>query len=211
MKTLISPATDRNDNLPMKAIMPGLIAVAVMDILAVTGVWSYDSTWSIIATTILLVTPWVTLIVLRQSPRVLAYRRHRAGLNYAWGMLAGAIWRGLSLFFNYRVVYAGSAFAGVSLIFTALIWVPLIEETYFRGYLGKTLIANLGPVWGILLQAILFTFQPIHWVQGWPALVSIFVFGIIASWLVERLDSIWVGWGAHGFANVLPGLLWLFA
>ena len=212
MNSSIPPTTESSDALPIKAIVPGLVAVVVMDILAVAGVWSYDSKWSMVAAVILFVTPWVTLIVLRQPPGVLAYHRHRAGLSYAWGMLAGAIWRGLSMFFNYRVIYAGSApFTGVGLLFSALIWVPLIEETFFRGYLGKALNANLGPVWGIFLQAILFTFQPVHWLQSWPALVSVFVFGILAGWLVERLDSIWVGWGAHGLANVLPGLLWLFA
>ena len=196
----------------MRAIAPGLVIVAVMNILAVSGLWPNDPRWSIASTIMLWVIPWATLIVLRRSPTVYAYRSDRAGLNYAWGVLAGAIWRGVSMFFNYRIIHAGSVpLGGISMLFAGLIWVPFVEETFFRGYLGKTLNANLGPAKGITLQAILFTFQPVHWQQGWLALISIFAFGLLAGWLVERWDSIWAGWGAHGFANVLPGFLRLLA
>jgi len=212
MKTLFPPATKRSSYLPLKAIAPGLAIIVVMNILAVIGLWPNDPLLSMASTIMLFAIPWATLIVLRQSPEVFAYRSDRAGLNYAWGVLAGAIWRGLSMLFNYRIIHAGTVpLDGISLLFFGLIWVPFIEETFFRGYLGKTLNANLGPVMGIFLQAVLFTFQPVHWQQGWLSLISVFVYGVIAGWLVERWDSLWAGWGAHGFANVLPGLLRLFA
>lgn len=212
MRSLLPPATERSSHLPLKAIAPGLVVIAAMNILAVTGKWPQDPLWSMVSTIMLWVIPWATLIVLRRSPAVFAYRSEGAGSNYAWGVLAGAIWRGLSMLLNYRIIYAGSVpLEGVGMLFFGLIWVPFIEETFFRGYIGKTLNANIGPAKGILLQAVLFTFQPVHWVQGWPALISVFVFGIAAGWLVERWDSIWAGWGAHGFANVLPGILRLFA
>ncbi|MGB2895054.1 MAG: CPBP family intramembrane glutamic endopeptidase [Anaerolineales bacterium] len=212
MKSLFPPPTERSSFLPLKAIAPGLIIIVVMNILAVSGLWPSDHPrWTMASTLMLWVIPWATLIVLRRSPTVFAYRGHRAGLNYAWGVLAGAIWRGLSMFFNYRIIHAGSVpVGGISVLFAALIWVPFIEETFFRGYLGKTLNANLGPAKGIFLQSVFFTFQPVHWQQGWLSLISVFVFGVIAGWLVERWDSIWAGWGAHGFANVLPGILRLF-
>ncbi len=211
MKPLFPPATARSSYLPLKSIAPGVIIIVVMNIMAVTGAWPSDPLWSMASSVMLFAIPWATLIVLRQSPTVFAYRSDRAGLNYAWGVLAGAIWRGLSMLFNYRIIYAGSIpLDGISMLFFGLIWVPFVEETFFRGYIGKTLNANLGPATGIFLQAVIFAFQPVHWQQGWLPLISIFAFGVIAGWLVERWDSIWAGWGAHGFANVLPGILRLF-
>jgi membrane protease YdiL (CAAX protease family) len=211
MKTLFPPATARSSSLPLKAIAPGLVLIVVMNVIAVTGVWPSGPLWSMVPSIMLFAIPWATLIVLRQSPTVFAYRSDRAGLNYAWGVLAGAIWRGLSMLFNYRIIFTGSVpLNGISSLFFGLIWVPFVEETFFRGYIGKTLNANLGPAMGIFLQAVLFAFQPVHWQQGWLALISIFCFGVTAGWLVERWDSIWAGWGAHGFANVLPGILRLF-
>jgi len=212
MKTSFPPAIKRSGYLPLKSIVPGLTIIVVMNLLAVTGLWPNDPLWSMASTIVLFSMPWVTLIVLRQSPAVFAYRSDRAGLNYAWGVLAGAIWRGLSMLFNYRIIHAGSVpVGGINVLLIGLIWVPFIEETFFRGYLGKTLNANLGAAKGIILQAVLFTFQPVHWQQGWLSLISVFAFGVIAGWLVERWDSIWAGWGAHGFANVLPAILRLFA
>jgi membrane protease YdiL (CAAX protease family) len=212
MKTFFPPAIKRSGYLSLKSIVPGLAIIVAMNLLAVTRLWPNDPLWSMASTIMLFSMPWITLIVLRQSPAVFAYRSDRAGLNYAWGVLAGAIWRGLSMLFNYRIIHAGTGpVVGISVLLVGLIWVPFIEETFFRGYLGKTLNANLGPAKGIFLQAVLFTFQPVHWQQGWLSLISVFAFGVIAGWLVERWDSIWAGWGAHGFANVLPAILRLFA
>jgi membrane protease YdiL (CAAX protease family) len=38
-------------------------------------------------------------------------------------------------------------------------------------------------------------------------LAGIFAFGVLAGWLVETRRTLWIGWGAHAFANVLPSLL----
>ncbi len=57
------------------------------------------------------------------------------------------------------------------------------------------------------MQAGLFALYPVHWNQGWLAIISILGFGILSGWLVERTGSVWIGWGAHGFANMLPSLL----
>jgi hypothetical protein len=42
-------------------------------------------------------------------------------------------------------------------------------------------------------------------------LAGIFAFGVLAGWLVETRRTLWIGWGAHAFANVLPTVLLEFA
>jgi membrane protease YdiL (CAAX protease family) len=96
---------------------------------------------------------------------------------------------------------------GIPQFFGALIWIPFVEETFFRGYLGRALSASFGMWPGVLIQAVLFTLQPVHWQQGLFALVSIFGFGVIAGWLDHRFNSIWAPWGAHALANLLAILL----
>jgi membrane protease YdiL (CAAX protease family) len=79
-----------------------------------------------------------------------------------------------------------------------------IEETFFRGYLGRGLAGQWGFWPSLLIQSMLFAFHPVHWAQGWPHWISIFGFGCLAGWLVERRQSIWSAWGAHAFANLIP-------
>jgi membrane protease YdiL (CAAX protease family) len=117
-------------------------------------------------------------------------------------MLAGAIWRGLSMALS--LAWLDGSVIG---LMGGFVWVPLVEETFFRGYLGRTLSARLGTWRGIILQAVLFAMLPEHWAQGWPALAGIFAFGVLAGWLVETRRTLWIGWGAHAFANVLPEIL----
>ena len=166
---------------------------------------------SVIATVFLILLPWVTLLITRRSPAVFGYTRERAVARYGWGMVAGGVWRGLSMGFNILMlrppVSLGSTWTQ---LISSLILVPFVEETFYRGYLGRSLAVKLGRWPGIIIQAGLFTLYPLHSNQGWPAVVSIFGFGILSGWLVERTGSIWIGWGAHGFANILPALLLRF-
>ena len=194
--------------LPIRTILPGLIFILLIDVLAWMGV---GSDGSVIATGFLILLPWVTLLITKRSPAAFGYVRERAVARYGWGMVAGGVWRGLSMGLNYLIlrppVSLGSTWTQ---LISSLILVPFVEETFYRGYLGRSLAGKLGRWPGIIIQAGLFSLYPIHWNQGWPAIVSIFGFGILSGWLVERTGSIWIGWGAHGFANILPILLLRF-
>jgi membrane protease YdiL (CAAX protease family) len=194
--------------LPLRAVIPGLILVLAVDLAAVTGLSRLAgpalAVWNLVAA----LTPWATILVLRRSPSALGYVRRRAIAEYGWGMLAGAVWRGASMALGAAWLRVGEApLPSLGAVVAGLVWVPLVEETFFRGYLGSALSARLGKPAGITIQAVLFTLQPGHWAQGWPALAGIFAFGLLAGWLVEARRTIWIGWGAHGFANVLPSLL----
>jgi len=137
------------------------------------------------------------------------YTRDRGLADYGWGMVAGGIWRGLSMAFNLWSGWARIGWGVFSWI-GALVIIPLVEETFFRGYLGRALRLRVGKWPAILVQGILFALHPGHWAQGYLHLISIFLFGILAGWLMEKRGSIWASWGAHGFANILPEVLRFF-
>jgi membrane protease YdiL (CAAX protease family) len=198
--------------LALRAVIPGVVLVVAVDLAAVTGlagaIGPAIGAWGLVAGVI----PWATILVVRRKPSAIGYVRGRWLAEYGWGMVAGAAWRGLSMALNAAWLRPGQAPAPtIADIGVGLIWVPLMEETFFRGYLGPALVARFGMWPGILAQALFFTLHPGHWAQGWPALAGIFAFGVLAGWLVQARRTIWIAWGAHGFANALPTLLPLFA
>lgn len=199
------------DRFPLRAVVPGLFLITIVDGLTVIGLWPSAGWINLSLPIVLACIPWVTALILRFPIRSLGYNRRQFVRVFGWGIVAGGYWRLASLLFNLWAIDLGPSISGffTSLI-GALIWIPLVEETFFRGYLGRSLSGSIG-VWpGIIVQAVLFTFQPVHWYQGGVAMVSIMVFGILAGWLHERWDSLWPAWGAHAFANLLP-LLLIFA
>lgn len=194
--------------LPLRSILPGMLLILAIDLWALIGnpkeLVFFRGWWILLIAAL----PWLTLLVVRGRPEKLGYRRERAAVRFGWGAFFGALWRGLSmalnLFFVRKTISLG---IDVRSIFNAFIFVPFIEETFFRGYLGRPLSHHLGRWKGIVLQALLFTFHPAHFEQGALAWISIFGFGLLAGWLLEKTGSIWTAWGAHACANVVPLLL----
>ncbi len=194
--------------LEVRAVLPGIIGTVVIALLGFTDIEDYVP-WVFTGLNIgLFAIPWITLIVLRKSPPVYGYVPQRVLARYGWGMVAGGIWRGVSMTLNYMLI-GGQISLGISIgsIVSGLVWVPLVEETFYRGYIGRALSFRYGMGIGIVIQALLFTLHPYHWSQGWPAWISILGFGLLAGYLVQKTGSIWIGWGAHGFANILPLIL----
>jgi membrane protease YdiL (CAAX protease family) len=192
----------------MREVAPGVAFIIVVDLLGVSGLVADLECIMPGVNLSLVLLPWVSLFVFRKSPRTFGYHAGRGAAWYGWGMVAGGVWRGLSMVVNFLLLGSDArlGFSTFSLV-TSLLIVPFAEETFYRGYLGRAFSARVGFWPGVIIQSALFSLYPVHWVQGWPALVSIFGFGILAGWIVERTQSIWSAWGAHGFANVLPLLL----
>ncbi len=98
-----------------------------------------------IATGFLVIIPWGTLLMTKRSPGLYGYVRERAVARYGWGMVAGGVWRGLSMGFNYLMlrstVSLGPSWTSV---IGSMILVPFVEETFYRGYLGRSLVRRLG-------------------------------------------------------------------
>ena len=197
--------------LPLRAVIPGLVYILIVDLAAVCGyrgifVQAIEA-WGLVLALI----PWVTLLVLRLPVRMLGYHSHRALAEFGWGMVAGGVWRALSLCIGLWWHQGSVQFGwGIGGWVAALIWIPLVEETFFRGYLCRALAGWMGRWPAIILQAVLFSLHPGHWAQGLPNLISIVGFGVLSGWLVESRNSLWPAFGAHAFANSLPEILRMF-
>lgn len=192
------------EKLPLGWLIPGLAYILVIDILAVTGLWEslpwFKAVWSFP----LIAWPWLMVAFAPRRLMWMGFHRRRWLASFGWGVVAGGVWRAASLAFNLLWTGAAGNLLGWGELFSALLVVPWIEETFFRGFLGRGLIGYLGRWPAIFAQAVLFSLHPIHWAQGSFHLVSIFIFGLIAGWLVEKFDSIWAAWGSHAFANLIP-------
>lgn len=197
--------------LALSAASPAVVAIMIIDLLALLGRWSGISGSGVLHVGLLLASPWMALAWTGSSPAALGYNRRHLLLHLGWGAVAGSLWRLASLLFNLLVLGWRPAETEAWAWVSALVWVPFLEETFFRGYLGRSLMLHIGAWPGILVQAVLFTFQPYHLGQGWPGLIGIFGFGLLAGWLVHKRASIWPAWGAHAMANVLVIPLSAFA
>lgn len=201
-----SRAATGESALPLPALAPGLLWAGVFAILGLTATPGEFARLGAIHTYGLALIPWLVLIWQRRTPGVYGLRLRRALPEYGWGMLAGAVWRGLSMGFNLIWLGFVGTWGGASWL-SALVLVPLLEEGFYRGYLAPSLSERIGAWPGLMVQALLFTLAPAHLAQGWPDLVGIFGFGLVAGGLVLWRRNLWVALGAHGFANVLPELL----
>jgi membrane protease YdiL (CAAX protease family) len=206
------------EQVTFRGALPGLVFVLVLEATYWLGgsaarAWLLAHAWSWL---ILFVgIPVAYLLASRQGAGALGYHR-RLGLSwYARGFALGALWRLVDVATNHWRLFRLSSqvrpgnLAGSLL--GALVVVPLLEETFFRGYLQPGLAARWGPVLAVFIQALLFAFHPLHAVQGWSALPSIFLFGLLAGVLYGYSRSIWSVWGAHGAGNVLPAVVRLAA
>ncbi len=193
--------------LPIWAILPGLLYVAALGLVTFLGLHPFLKRGFDHAFWLPALLPWATILALRRSPVDFGYTRRRALAEYGWGMVFGGVWRGASMAFNQWYLFGralGPEGLGIAL---AVVLVPLVEETFYRGYLARSLASRYGVWVAVIVQATAFTLHPTHWLQGWPAVLSIFLFGLLAGWLVLARNSIWIALGAHSFANVLPEII----
>jgi membrane protease YdiL (CAAX protease family) len=198
---------DISSTLPPKLVIPGVVLFGGLELLVLSSVIP-DSTWlRILLVTLMLILPWLTLWFSTRGIEAFGFKLDQFFLHFGWGMVAGGFWRVVSILLNLWGLQLNGVFESVYHVFVLILWVPFVEETFFRGYVGRVIIQAWGPIAGIIIQAILFSLLPSHTTQGAWNMVSIFTFGLLAGWLMYRRDSIWAPWGAHAFANVLPLLM----
>jgi membrane protease YdiL (CAAX protease family) len=188
----------------LKLVIPGVALILCLELLILFGVLQYGARLQLLLTILMVVLPWAALMGSRQGLNSLGFSHNRFFLHFGWGMVAGGIWRIGSILLNlWSLELSGWMQSSINVL-NAIAWVPFVEETFFRAYIGCSIAKSWGKAAGILIQALLFTMLPSHINQGASSLVSIFTFGLLAGWLIEKRRSIWVSWGAHAFANLLP-------
>ena len=111
--------------------------------------------------------------------------------------------------------FAGQGFGGiVPVLLFAIIQTSLAEEMFFRGFLGKRVIARWGFAPGNAAQAIAFGILHVAMFASFANPIRLLAIGILtgaSGWIVGWLNeegaggSILPGWALHASANLLVG------
>ena len=97
---------------------------------------------------------------------------------------------------------AGLAGDGTYIALTALalgVWVPFVEEVFFRGFLFAGLAARYGLYVGVTASAALFAL--VHFSVA--TIIPIFVTGVLFALVYHITRSIWIPMAAHSAQNLL--------
>ena len=85
------------------------------------------------------------------------------------------------------------------LLFGMGVLAPIAEETFFRGYIFRSYLTSLGPVWAFALSAVIFGVLHLNL----AALLPLVVIGLILAYLFYRTGSLVPSMVAHGLNNML--------
>jgi membrane protease YdiL (CAAX protease family) len=82
------------------------------------------------------------------------------------------------------------------------------QEVLYRGMLQTELVRRWGPVTGILVSNLLYTFGPLHYYYFFskapiavPMFASIFAIGVLFAIVFHRTGSLWIVATMHAFGN----------
>jgi membrane protease YdiL (CAAX protease family) len=193
--------------IPINFVLPGILLVLIVELMVLVGVLAETPGVHLSLIALMLILPWTALLLTRRSVGALGFDRGRWLLHLGWGMVVGGIWRVGSVLLNLWAFQLNGLGFTLGDLVIAILWVPFVEETFFRAYIGRSTSRFWGVLPGILLQALLFSLMPSHVSQGLSALVGIFTFGVLAGWIMHVRNSLWAALGAHAFANLLPLLV----
>lgn len=84
---------------------------------------------------------------------------------------------------------------------------PVLEETFFRGFVFQGLARKFGPVWGAIASAAIFS--AVH-MQA-TVFIPLFVLGLLLCWVFYRTGSLWANIILHATFNTIATLAWAFA
>ena len=86
-----------------------------------------------------------------------------------------------------------------SLAFVVVLWGPLAEEVFFRGFIFSGLRRRMGFAGAAVVSSIIFALFHVD-----PrVMVPIFVTGMLLAWLYHRTGSVWSSFAAHAMQNAL--------
>ena len=101
-----------------------------------------------------------------------------------------------------KSILGGGLFMLVNL-FALTVWVPLIEETFFRGFLLQALASRFGAEIAVLITSLIFAVSHLH--VG--VFVPVFFSSILISWLFVASKSIWVPILTHSLQNLIVSVV----
>ncbi len=94
-----------------------------------------------------------------------------------------------------------------NMIWTAVLFAPVLEEVLLRGILLRGLLTQYSPTKAIVWSAVIFGVMHLNPVQA----VGGFVLGLPLGWLYYRTRSLWPGIALHFVNNALASVGFLFA
>ena len=97
----------------------------------------------------------------------------------------------------------------IMIVFVVL-FVPLMEEILFRGFLHNLLKRFLGRVWGLIGTAVIFAlvhFAPSQGRGNFQLIVSLFVLSLFLGFIYEREETLWAPIALHATFNGFTVLL----
>jgi membrane protease YdiL (CAAX protease family) len=210
-----------HSRISFSTILPALIFIAGLDVLYLAGDWwlrAFVEVNTFLWAILMVLFPLLALLQRRTSLRELGFRNDLPGtwqfpgLLYVSGAIAGIGWRLCDLLTTFQLSQAGTEWSKQPTLvafFNGLIVIPLVEETFFRGFLQIGLKERLGNRWAVAIQALLFALHPAHLTQDGFHFALFVLFGLMAGLMYNKTKSIYPLLAAHGVANVLPGLLHL--
>ncbi len=152
--------------------------------------------------------------------RSFAFSRRSLTLGVFYGLIITAILLGLfTLFSSSLAPFVSSVQSGAATLIPAAWYIPiaiafslthsLLEEWYWRGYVGASLTKLMSHRAAVLTAALAFTLHHIvilwQLFPGWWAVLmsfGVFVAGAFWMWLYRRTSSLIAPWISHAFADL---------
>jgi membrane protease YdiL (CAAX protease family) len=101
-------------------------------------------------------------------------------------------------------VFPHTAAGTVMFVLLACVVAPVLEETFFRGFLFQGFASTFGPVWGAVLSSAVFA--AVHWQVS--VLIPLFVLGLVLCWVFAKTRSLWTSITLHATFNVIAIIGW---
>jgi len=118
-------------------------------------------------------------------------------------MFQGVLINDLSVTSSLANVQGSNTVAFNLLLFLIVIFNPILEELFFRGFLWKTLRNNYSFLKTLLINAAAFAFIHLNFIQG----INAFLMGLIYGFIAERSKSVWPCLIAHLTISYMTYLL----